>query len=79
MRDYFKAGLLHQYSKYNISLDNEAALDRGVDELMADKKNTSEARFYIRANKMVDLFKNKFTLENKEVTFEEFIKNRKNN
>jgi len=77
--NYFKGQLIYQFRQYNIPLNDESVVDKRAEELLADSKNASEARFNIRAGKMIELFKTKFGLENKEVSMEEFSKKSNNN
>ena len=77
--NYLRGELLWQYRQYNLTAEDEAAIDARVEELLKDTKALTEARFYIKVGKMTELFKNKFTLEMKEVSMEDFKHNAKNN
>ncbi len=63
-----------QYKRYNKQDIGEEELEESVKRILANEEETKRVFDQLYGNKIVELFKNKFSLEAKEVSFEEFSK-----
>ena len=63
------------YQRYNQVQLEESRIEDTVKQLLADDKESRRIYDQIFGTKVVSLLKDKFTLDTKEVTLDEFAKN----
>ena len=62
------------FAKHGMANADEATVKESVKKVMADEKQVRSAYDRLYDQKLIDLFKNTFTIEKKEVTYDEFFK-----
>ncbi|MBI3501783.1 MAG: trigger factor [Bacteroidetes bacterium] len=62
------------FAKHGMANADEATVKDSVKKVMADEKQIRNAYDRLYDQKLIDLFKNTFTIEKKEVTYDEFFK-----
>ncbi len=62
------------FAKHGMANADEATVKDSVKKVMADEKQVRNAYDRLYDQKLIDLFKNTFTLEKKEVSYDEFFK-----
>ena len=73
--DHVRALILQHYQRYNQVQLEESKIEDTVKQLLADDKESRRIYDQIFGTKVVSLLKDKFTLDTKEVTLDEFAKN----
>ncbi|MFL5766115.1 MAG: trigger factor [Bacteroidia bacterium] len=72
--DHTKTLILEQFGKYNPSPMSEADLDDTVKRVLSNQEEAKKLYEKLYGQKVMTLFKTKFTLENKEVAYDDFFK-----
>ncbi len=72
--EHLKMSIKNNYKKYNLPEPADADLEGIVQKSLANEEEGKKLFEKLYGQKMMELFKSKFTLEKKEVTQEEFLK-----
>lgn len=75
--DYTKKMLIEQFGKYSPVPMGDEELDKMVQRVLSNKEETKKIYEKLYGEKVMTLFKTKFTLENKELAYDEFFKTAK--
>ena len=70
--NHVKGLIQEQYARYNSALMEEDELKKTVDKILAKKEEVKKLYEKLYHTKLMDLFKNTFTIENKEIAYDEF-------
>lgn len=71
---YVKDLVREQYQRYNQMEIDEEELDQTVSRILQNEKEANRIYEKLYSDKLLDLFRNKVTIETKEVTYDEFNK-----
>jgi trigger factor len=72
--EHTKELILDQFGRMNPSPMGEAELEETAKRVLANQEEAKKLYEKLYGQKVMDLFKTKFTLENKEVSYDEFFK-----
>jgi hypothetical protein len=72
--EHTKELILEQFGKYNPSPMSEQELDETVKRVLSNQEEAKKLYEKLYGQKVMTLFKTKFTLENKEVAYDDFFK-----
>ncbi len=72
--DYVKSLVREQYQRYNQMEIDEEELTQTVVRILQNEKEANRIYEKLYSDKLLDLFRNKVTIETKEVTYDEFTK-----
>ena len=72
--EYTKVMILDQFAKYSPTPMGEEELNKTVQSVLSNKEEAKKIYEKLYGEKVMDLFKTKFTLENKEFSYDDFFK-----